>query len=77
MINGLTVINMLTIYNQGIVKLIANALNITLDEGLFVRAYINTSTNNLRIVSGHVVFYDDYITKEVIKVINKILNREI
>lgn len=68
---------MLTIYNQGIVQLIANALNITLDEGLFVRAYINTSTNKLRIVSGHEVFYDDYITKEVTKVINKILNREI
>jgi hypothetical protein len=68
---------MFTIYNQGIVQLIANALGITFDEGLFVRAYVNTNTNNLRIVSGHIVFYDDYITIEVTKIINKVLNREI
>lgn len=68
---------MLTIYNQGIVELIANILNVTLDEEIFVRAYIDISANNLRIVSGRMIFYDDCLTKEVIKLINKILNREI
>lgn len=68
---------MLVIYNQGIVKEICNALDIILDDGLFVRAYVNTTSNNLRIISGNHIFYNDYIKIEVVKILNKILNREI
>lgn len=67
----------LYIYNQGIMKLLCDALDIPFKEGLVYRAYINPKANNCRIYSGTHFFYNDYIKPEIIKVLNKILNREI
>ena len=67
----------LYIYNQGIVKLLCDALDIEFKEGLIYSAYINPKANNCRIYSGTHIFYNDYIKPEIIKVLNKVLNREI
>lgn len=67
----------LMIYNQGIVKLLCDALDIEFKEGLIYRAYVNPKTNNCRIYSGNHFFYNDYIKPDIIKVLNKVLNREI
>lgn len=67
----------LSIYNQGIVKLLCDALDIPFQEGLVYRAYINIKANNCRIYSGNQFFYNDYIKPEIIKVLNKVLNRGI
>lgn len=67
----------LYIYNQGIVKLLCDALDIPFQEGLIYRAYINPANNNCRIYSGTHYYYNDYIKPEIIKILNKVLNREI
>ena len=67
----------LYIYNQGIVKLLCDALNIEFKEDLIYRAYINTKSNNCKIYSGNKFYYNDNIKPEIIKVLNKVLNREI
>lgn len=67
----------LHIYNQGIVKLLCDALDIEFQEGLVYRAYINPKSNNCGIYSGNHYFYNSYITPEIVKILNKILNREV
>ena len=66
-----------SIYNQGIVKLLCNVLDIEFKEGLVYRAYINIKANKCGIYSGTHYFYNDYIKPEIIKVLNKVLNREV
>ena len=67
----------LAIYNQGIVKLLCDALDIPFQEGLVYHAYINPKSNNCRIYSGSHYFYNSYITPEIVKILNKVLNREV
>lgn len=67
----------LHIYNQGIIKLLCDALDIPFEEGLVYHAYINPTNNTCKIYSGTHFFYNDYIKPEIIKVLNKVLNREI
>ena len=65
------------IYNQGIIKLLCDALDIEFKEGHLYLAYINPKANKCRISSGNHFYYNDYIKPEIIKVLNKVLNREI
>lgn len=65
------------IYNQGIIKLLCDALDIEFKEGLVYHTYINIKTNKCFIYSGTHYFYNDCIKPEIINVINKVLNREI
>lgn len=67
----------LHIYNQGIIKLLCDALDIQFEEGLVYRVYINPKSNNCRIYSGSHYFYNSYITPEIVKILNKVLNREV
>lgn len=63
------------IRNQGIIKSICDALNISFNESIVYTAYINPSANDASIYSGFKYFYKGHIKPEIIKVLNEILNK--
>lgn len=68
---------MLAIYNQGVVRQIANMLGTCLPSEGFYRAYINHAQRNLQITDGKHTYYNGVCRPEVTKLLNKLLNREI